>query len=221
MSSRLDCGVGILQPRCGHTPQGRPTRFWAHPSALTETRCVGDDTRVWAFAHLLAGAVVGAHCNLGDHCFVEDGACVGDRVTLKNGVALWRGVSLANDVFIGPGVSFTNDPRPRAFRPLPAAALLPTRIEQGATLGAQATVLCGRRVARYAFVAAGAVVTRDVAAHALVMGNPARWRGWICGCAQSLVPHAAGAWRCPACNTRFEERSGSLTPVAPVAWGDA
>jgi len=210
VTSEYSCA---LQPRIGQSPQGQPTRYWAHPCALTESRCVGNDTRVWAFAHLLNGAMIGAECNLGDHCFVESGVRVGDRVTLKNGVALWHGVTLEDDVFVGPDVSFTNDPRPRAFQRVAPESLSATQVERGATLGAHATILCGRRVGRFAFVAAGAVVTHNVAPHALVMGNPARRTAWICGCTQRLARKRAGRWVCPGCTTLFVEDGGRLAPV--------
>jgi UDP-2-acetamido-3-amino-2,3-dideoxy-glucuronate N-acetyltransferase len=159
---------------------------FVHPHALCESTEVGPGTRIWAFAHVMAGAVVGAGCNVCDHCFIESGARVGDRVTVKNGVAIWDLVTIEDDVFLGPNAAFTNDLRPRAAIRRGREALLPTLVRRGATIGANATLVCGITVGEHAFVAAGAVVARDVAAHALVAGNPARRRGWVCACGLRL-----------------------------------
>ena len=155
-----------------------------HPTALMESTTVGDGTRVWAFCHVLAGAVVGRNCNIGDHCYVEGGASIGDDVVVKNGVSIWDGVFLGNRVFVGPNVAFTNDrlPRAKVFH----QASTPTVIEEGVSLGAHATIICGIVVGRYALVGAGAVVTRDVPPFALVLGNPGRIVGYVCRCAVRL-----------------------------------
>ena len=170
------------------------TKPYVHPTALAESREIGAGTRVWAFSHILEGARVGENCNIGDHCFIESGAVVGDNVTLKNGNMVWEGVHLADGVFVGPNVFFTNDLHPRSPR-LPQAHaryaekekwLVPTRIERGAALGAGAVILAGVTVGEYATVGAGAVVTKSVAPHALVVGNPARQIGWVCRCGKGL-----------------------------------
>ncbi|MCS5637544.1 MAG: N-acetyltransferase [Myxococcota bacterium] len=166
--------------------QERGEGVFVHPQALCESDSVGEGTRIWAFAHVMAGAVVGRGCNLCGHTFIEAGAVVGDGVTVKNGVEVWDGVVLERDVFVGPNATFTNDLRPRAARPLPPADFVPTKVEEGASLGANVTVVCGHTIGRHALVAAGAVVTRDVPAHALVAGNPARRMAWVCECGQSL-----------------------------------
>jgi acetyltransferase-like isoleucine patch superfamily enzyme len=166
-----------------------------HPHGLCESDDVGAGTRVWAFAHVMPGAHVGVECNIGDHAFVETGAVVGDRVTVKNAVLVWDRVVVENDVFLGPGVTFTNDLRPRRAQPRGHDDLLDTVVGRGATIGANATIVCGVRIGAHAFVAAGAVVTRDVPPHALVVGTPARIRGWVCACGERL--DAPG--RCAAC----------------------
>ena len=143
-----------------------------HSLALCESDHVGLGTRIWAFTHVLAGAQIGADCNICDHVFIEGDVVVGDRVTIKSGVQLWDGIRLGNDVFIGPNATFTNDPFPRsrnsAWRPLE------TTVENGASIGANATLLPGLTVGVLAMVGAGAVVTRDVPPRCLVVGNPAR-----------------------------------------------
>jgi acetyltransferase-like isoleucine patch superfamily enzyme len=184
---------------------------YIHPTALAESREIGAGTRVWAFTHILPGARVGQDCNIGDHCFIETGAVVGNNVTLKNGNMVWEGVRLADGVFVGPNVFFTNDLHPRSPR-LPQARqrysekrnwLVPTTIERGAALGAGAIILAGVNVGEYATVGAGAVVTKPVPAHALVVGNPARQVGWVCRCGKSLQFRRKQA-ACTDCGSRFK-----------------
>lgn len=152
-------------------------RFFRHPQALVESDRIGRGTRVWAFAHILPGAVVGEDCNICDHVFIENDVAVGDRVTVKCGVQLWDGVQLEDDVFVGPNVTFTNDLQPRS-RHYPAA-FARTVVRRGASIGANATLLGGITIGESAMVGAGAVVTRDVPPFGKVMGNPARLRGFV------------------------------------------
>jgi UDP-2-acetamido-3-amino-2,3-dideoxy-glucuronate N-acetyltransferase len=148
--------------------QGRAN--W-HELALVESDRIGPGTRIWAFAHVMAGARIGADCNICDHTFIEGQVIVGDRVTIKSGVYLWNGLHVADDVFIGPHATFTNDPFPRSKRRFECAT---TELGRGASIGAGAVVLPGVRVGEQAMVGAGAVVTRDVPDHTIVVGNPAR-----------------------------------------------
>lgn len=143
-----------------------------HPLADIQSRVIGDGTRIWQFVVVLADAVIGRDCNINAHCFIENDVVLGDRVTVKCGVYLWDGLRVGDDVFIGPNVTFTNDPFPRS-RQRPER-FLPTYIEDGASIGAAAVILPGLRIGAGAMVGAGSVVTRDVPAHALVVGNPAR-----------------------------------------------
>jgi acetyltransferase-like isoleucine patch superfamily enzyme/dTDP-4-dehydrorhamnose 3,5-epimerase-like enzyme len=149
---------------------------FVHPNGLCESDEVGAGTRVWAFAHVLPGARIGADCNICDGVFVEGRAIVGDRVTVKCGVQLWDGVELADDVFVGPNATFTNDPMPRSRQWLEEYPR--TVVRSGASIGANATILPGVEIGQGAMVGAGAVVTRSVPPHAIVVGNPARISGY-------------------------------------------
>lgn len=148
-----------------------------HEKALCETNRVGAGTKVWAFAHILPGAVIGKDCNICDGVFVENDVVVGDRVTVKCGVQLWDGIRLDDDVFVGPNATFTNDRFPRSKKYPEAFAQ--TIIESGASIGANATILPGVRIGSGAMIGAGAVVTRSVPANAIVVGNPARITGYL------------------------------------------
>ena len=183
---------------------------FVHEKGLCESTDVGAGTRVWAFAHVLAGASVGRDCNICDGAFVENEAVLGDNVTVKNNVLVFNGVTCENDVFLGPNVVFTNDFRPRSHRKLGADALLPTLVREGVTLGAGVVVVCGTTIGKNAFVGAGAVVTKDVPAHAFVVGNPARQRGWVCRCGAPLDD----ALRCTDCGTEHRSTSDGLEPTA-------
>jgi acetyltransferase-like isoleucine patch superfamily enzyme len=183
---------------------------FVHPAGVCESDDIGPRTRIWAFAHVLPGASVGSDCNLCDAVFVEGGARIGDRVTVKNGTLLWDGVTVEDDAFIGPGVVFTNDPTPRADRKKPASEFVPTLVGRGATVGANATVICGTTIGPRAFVAAGAVVVDDVAAYALVAGNPARRIGWVCECGEPLGVDL----RC-RCGRSYQLGAAGLVPLNP------
>ncbi|HEX5216114.1 MAG TPA: WxcM-like domain-containing protein [Vicinamibacterales bacterium] len=150
---------------------------FVHPQALCESTSIGAGTRVWAFAHVLPGAVIGADCNICDHVFIENAVIVGDRVTIKCGVQLWDGIHVADDVFIGPNATFSNDRYPRSKQYQPQVET--TVIGRGASIGAGAVVLPGLRIGARAMVGAGAVVTHDVPPKAIVSGNPARIVGYV------------------------------------------
>jgi UDP-2-acetamido-3-amino-2,3-dideoxy-glucuronate N-acetyltransferase len=183
-----------------------------HPRGLCESADVGAGTRVWAFAHVLAGAKVGRGCNICDGAYVEGGAVLGDNVTVKNHTLVYEGVTCEDDVFLGPNVVFTNDMRPRAAIKRGREEFLPTLVRRGASLGAGTVVVCGTTVGEFAFAAAGSVLARDVPAHAFVAGNPARQKGWVCACGQRL----AADLRCPGCGNAYRpgsDRAGGLVPA--------
>lgn len=183
------------------------TAYRAHPAALVETDQIGAGTRIWAFAHVMPGAVIGRDCNIGDHCYIEGGVRIGDEVVVKNGVSVWDGVTLEDRVFAGPNVAFTNDRVPRAKAP--PEQWYRTLVREGASLGANATILPGITIGRYALIGAGAVVTRDVPDFALMTGNPARRRGYVCRCgtALSFVDGKAGC----SCGLRYRMIGDTVT----------
>lgn len=145
--------------------------FFQHPQALVESEKIGNGTRIWAFAHVLPGAKIGADCNICNHTFIENDVVIGDRVTVKCGVQLWDGITLEDDVFVGPNATFTNDAFPRSKQPF---ELILTVVKRGASIGANATILPGIIIGEGAMVGAGAVVTKNVPPRALVVGNPAK-----------------------------------------------
>lgn len=169
-----------------------------HPSAVVDDGAsIGDETRIWHFVHVCSGARIGARCVLGQNVYVGPGVEIGDGVRIQNNVSVYEGVIVEDDVFLGPSAVFTNVINPRAhvqrkdqFRP--------TRVRRGATIGANATIICGVQLGEYAFVGAGAVVTRDVPDYALVMGNPARHAGWVCACGERLPDDAEPSCTCGA-----------------------
>lgn len=188
--------------------------YRAHPKSIVESSAVGSGTRVWAFAHVMDGAVIGSDCNIGEHVFVEDGAVLGDRVTVKNCVQVWEGVTLEDDVFVGPAVVFTNDRNPRSARAEAVGKryetkdwLEPVTVREGASIGANATVVCGVEIGRFAMVAAGSVVTKNVPDQALVMGVPAQVSGYVCRCGQRINEEDDG-YTCGACGLRFASVDG-------------
>jgi len=173
-----------------------------HETAVVEDGAViGDGTQIWHHAHVRAGATIGQDCVLGKNVFVDATASVGDRVKIQNNVSVYSGVSLEDEVFVGPSAVFTNDRVPRAVGG--DWQRVNTTIRRGASIGANATLLCGIEVGEWAMVAAGAVLTRDVAPHELVVGNPARRMGWVCRCGHVLARTSAEAppVRCDRCAT--------------------
>ena len=157
---------------------------YKHPNAIVESLQIGKGTKIWAFSHVQSRAVIGENCNIGEGCFIENGVIIGNNVVVKNNISIWEGVIIEDDVFLGPNVVLTNDlfPRAKVFHSLPVKIT----VKKGASIGANATIVCGTTIGEYAMIGAGAVVTRDVPQYALVYGNPARFVSWICKCTKKL-----------------------------------
>jgi UDP-2-acetamido-3-amino-2,3-dideoxy-glucuronate N-acetyltransferase len=171
---------------------------YIHPTAIVEDgSSVGAGTKVWHHCHLRSGCRVGAESNLGKNVYVDDGGVIGDRCKIQNNVSIYRGVTLEDEVFVGPSAVFTNDLHPRATKE--DWVLTPTLVRSGATVGANATLLAGVTIGRWAMVAAGSVVTRSVGPHELVAGNPARRIGWVCVCGSRLADGAVDPDDLPPC----------------------
>jgi acetyltransferase-like isoleucine patch superfamily enzyme len=187
----------------------------AHPLALVESDEIGEDTRIWAFAHVMKDARIGRGCNIGEQCYIEQGVTLGNNVTVKNGVNVWTGVTIEDNVFLGPNCVLTNDPNPRAYIKKSADSLVETLIRSNATIGANATIVCGVTIGRYAFIGAGAVVIRSVPDFALVVGNPARQIGWMCVCAQRIPMTAVeDVLSCPHCQRDYRPGENGLVPIS-------
>ncbi len=180
---------------------GSGSRHFVHPSAVVdENVSIGEGTRVWHFSHILGGSVIGRGCNIGQNVVIGPDVVIGRGCKIQNNVSVYKGVTLEEDVFCGPSTVFTNVFNPRAnIRRMDE--LRPTLVRQGATLGANSTIVCGVTIGRYAFVGAGAVVTRNVLDHALVAGNPARRIGWVCACGEKLEQDLA----CSVCGAGYRE----------------
>ena len=158
--------------------------YWRHPTSVVDSGArIGASTKIWHFCHVMSGARIGADCVLGQNVFVAGTVEIGNGCRIQNNVSLYDGVVLANEVFVGPSAVFTNVRNPRAFVTHRSESER-TVVQNGATIGANATIVCGVTIGSYSFVAAGAVITRDVAAHAIVSGVPARRTGWICRCGE-------------------------------------
>ncbi len=162
-------------------------QYFAHPTAVIDDGCqIGTDTKIWHFSHLMSGCVLGERCNIGQNVVVSPGVVLGNNVKVQNNVSIYTGVSCADDVFLGPSCVFTNvlNPRSAVNR---RDSYLQTHVGKGASIGANATIVCGHDIGAYAFIGAGAVVTKTVPAYALVVGNPARQIGWMSEYGQRLV----------------------------------
>ena len=182
--------------------------FFKHEKALVHHGAkIGEGTRIWANANILDGAIIGEHCNVCDGCYVERGAIIGDHVTLKNGVAVFDGVTLEDDVFVGAGVAFINDRNPRSHRS-DAWVLEKTFVKKGATIGANATVMCGVEIGAYAVIGAGCVVTKSVPDQVIVVGNPARKAGYACRCGRTLNNDL----KC-SCGTSYQINNNKIIPI--------
>ncbi|MGJ7031902.1 acyltransferase [Niabella hirudinis] len=184
--------------------------YFAHPTAIIDEGCIiGAGTKIWHFSHIMAGCVIGAQCNLGQNVVVSPKVVLGNNVRVQNNVSIYEGVICEDDVFLGPSMVFTNviNPRSAVSR---KNEYKQTLVKKGATIGANATIVCGNTIGEYAFIGAGAVVTKDVPAYALLVGNPARQTGWMSEYGHKLKFDAAGKAVCPESGAIYEFRSGNL-----------
>jgi UDP-2-acetamido-3-amino-2,3-dideoxy-glucuronate N-acetyltransferase len=187
--------------------------FQAHPSAIVDDGCtIGDGTRIWHFSHIMAGCTIGKSCNIGQNVVVSPQVVLGDNVKVQNNVSIYTGVECEDDVFLGPSMVFTNviNPRSHVNR---KNEYQRTLVRKGATIGANATVICGVEIGEYAFVGAGAVVTKNIPAYALVMGNPAHQSGWMSERGHKLRFDKNGFAVCPESNERYRLTNGVVSKV--------
>lgn len=198
---------------------GAPKAFFAHETAIVDEGArVGNGTKIWHFSHVSGGAEIGERCSLGQNVFVADHVRIGTGVKIQNNVSVYEGVVLEDFVFCGPSMVFTNVRTPRsAFPRNTAGDYALTLVKHGASIGANATVICGVTIGEWAFVAAGAVVTKDVSSYALIAGVPGRRIGWACQCGIRLIGNQVNEeWRCVACG-RIYHPDRSADGLALVA----
>ncbi len=192
------------------------TDYFVHESSYVDEGAeVGADTKIWHFCHLMSRTRVGQRCNIGQNVFVASDVTIGNNVKIQNNVSLYTGVVIEDDVFLGPSMVFTNVINPRSHVSRKDEYQI-TLVKQGASIGANATIICGMTLGRYAFVGAGAVITRDVPDYALVYGSPAIVQGWMCQCGLKLQFEPAGNEEkatCESCDSRYVKQDKVVTPA--------
>lgn len=182
--------------------------YFVHESSYIDDEVtIGKRTKIWHFCHIQSGAIIGENCSFGQNVNVSNRVKIGNGVKVQNNVSIYEGVELEDAVFCGPSMVFTNDQTPRAEYPKGSAGYKRTLVQKGATIGANATIVCGHTIGRYALIAAGAVVTRDVPDHALMAGVPAQQVGWVCECGAVLEK----ALSCPKCGRSYIENENGLS----------
>lgn len=179
--------------------------FFVHESSFVdENVSIGDDTKIWHFCHVQSGVTIGEHCSFGQNVNISNNVVIGNGVKVQNNVSIYEGVELEDYVFCGPSMVFTNDLTPRAKYPKGSAGYKHTLVKKGATIGANATVVCGHDLGEWCMVAAGAVVTKNVEAHALMAGVPAKRIGWVCECGEILEDDLC----CSKCGRKYKYQDG-------------
>lgn len=179
-----------------------------HPTAIVDDGAiVGEGTRIWHWCHIMKDTIIGTNCNIGENAFIESGVKLGNGVKVKNNVALYSGIECEDGVFLGPNCVFTNVSNPRSFIER-KSEFKKTVIKHGATIGANATIVCGHDIGEYAFVGAGSVVTKTVPPYTMVVGNPARFYSYVCKCGYKLDPNL----RCQHCNAEYKFENEIIQP---------
>ncbi|HTI11074.1 MAG TPA: acyltransferase [Puia sp.] len=187
--------------------------FFAHPTAVIDQGCqIGEGTKIWHFSHIMPDCIIGHNCNLGQNVVISPGVVLGSNVKIQNNVSVYSGVICEDDVFLGPSMVFTNVINPRS-----AVArkdqYKPTLVRKGASIGANATIICGNEIGEYALIGAGAVITRPVPAYALVVGNPARQIGWVSEYGHRLEFDENGLAKCPETQQGYELKENKIIPL--------
>ncbi len=186
----------------------------AHPTAIIDEGCrIGEKTRIWHFSHIMPGSEIGHHCNIGQNVFIAAGVKIGNNVKVQNNVSVYEGVICEDDVFIGPSVVFTNVLNPRSAISR-KHEYKETIIRKGASIGANATIVCGVEIGTYAFIGAGAVVIKNIPAYALVVGTPAVQKGWMSEYGQRLIFDAAGKASCPESGQLYQLKGEVVTKIS-------
>jgi len=182
--------------------------YFIHPTAVVdEPMEIGEGTKIWHFTHVMSGAKIGENCIIGQNVFIGSGVILGNNIKVQNNVSIYDGVILEDDVFCGPSMVFTNVFNPRSFISR-KKEFRKTLVKRGATIGANATIICGNTIGQYAFIGAGSVVTKDVPNYALVYGNPGKVMGWVCQCAEEIA-FRSGKAVCKVCGKQYQkDRSG-------------
>ena len=187
--------------------------YIAHPSAIIDPNAhIGENTKIWHFTHIMSGSHIGKNCNLGQNVVISPGVRIGNGVKIQNNVSVYTGVVCEDDVFLGPSVVFTNVINPRSFI-VRKSEFLETYIEKGATIGANATVICGNRIGEFSMIGAGSVITKSIPAYALVVGNPAKQIGWVSKNGHRLYFNDKNTATCPESKMTYKLNNNTVTPL--------
>ncbi len=177
--------------------------YFVHVSSFIDSNCtIGNGTKIWHFCHIMENSIIGDNCTIGQNVVISPFVTIGSNVKIQNNVSIYTGVEIENDVFVGPSCVFTNVINPRSFINR-KNEFKKTIISKGASIGANSTIICGNHIGSYAFIGAGAVVTKDIKPNALVVGNPAKQIGWVCDCGSRLVENLENNFNCNNCNSNF------------------
>lgn len=191
--------------------------YFVHESSFVDDGAkIGENTKIWHFCHIQKGAEIGKNCSFGQNVNVSNNVKIGNGVKVQNNVSVYEGVELEDYVFCGPSMVFTNDLTPRAKYPKGSAGYKKTLVKEGASIGANATVVCGHTVGKWALIGAGAVVVSDVLDYALMLGVPAKFSGWVCECGELLKEKDQdGTYTCKECKRKYAEKNGVLSEIKP------